>query len=368
MLSAIQREKLTQFAQALIDQEAARVILPAEQPQSGFWFGGGNLCKSQDGGLYLCGRFRSAGDSRTGLEAGARGRELVIWRSTDRGQRFERVLSFSKADLSLPDRPVLSIEGSALHSTRNGIELFVSSEKDNIGYPEAWRSFQKEGTGVWTIERLTASTVKGLAEAPIDTVLTCRDPRWLHVKDPVVHDMSNGDLMLAFCTHPYSWTSSNSGYAIRAQGSARFQPAVYDFFPRGFTWDVAMSRITSLVNVPGCGVFADTPGLLLAFYDGGECVRQLEEHGGAVHRPRGYSCEELGGAAVLLESAPSRNERLSTNLPLFLSPYGTGCSRYVDVLQAPEGFYATWQQSQPDFSQALVMNFLSWEKANEILT
>jgi hypothetical protein len=368
MLTPIQRKKLTQFAQALVDQHEARIVIPAEQPQSGFWFGGGNMCKSFDGALYLCGRFRSKGDSRTGLSAGARGKALVVLRSTDRGGHFERVLAFNKADLGLPDRPVLSIEGSALHWTRNGIELFVSSEKDSIGYPEEWQSFQKANTGVWTIERLQASTIEGLAEAPIDTILACRDPRWLHVKDPVVHDTANGDLMLAFCTHPYSWTSSNSGYVLRAQGSSRFQPAVYDFFPRGFTWDVAMSRITSLIDVPCCGVFADTPGLLLAFYDGGECVRQLEEHAGAESRPRGYSCEELGGAAVLLESAPARNERLSVNLPLFVSPYGTGCSRYVDVLQAPEGFYATWQQSQPDFSQALVMNFLSWEEANEILT
>ena len=53
--------------------------------------------------------------------------------------------------------------------------------------------------------------------------------------------------------------------------------------------------------------------------------------------------------------------------PLFVSPHGTGCSRYVDVLQTADGFYATWEQSQPDRSQPLVMNRLSREEAEAIL-
>jgi hypothetical protein len=47
---------------------------------------------------------------------------------------------------------------------------------------------------------------------------------------------------------------------------------------------------------------------------------------------------------------------------------GVGTSRYVDILTTEEGFYATWQQSQADLSQPLVMNFLSRADAIAILT
>jgi hypothetical protein len=39
----------------------------------------------------------------------------------------------------------------------------------------------------------------------------------------------------------------------------------------------------------------------------------------------------------------------------------------VNVLAAEDGFYATWQQSQPDGSQALVLNVLSRQDAHELL-
>jgi hypothetical protein len=105
----------------------------------------------------------------------------------------------------------------------------------------------------------------------------------------------------------------------------------------------------------------------LLFYDGGECVRNHEEHQQAVRRARGYSCEEVGGAAYVVDGDLSRITRLSKHQPLFISPHGTGCSRYVDVLATDEGYYATWQQSQSDGSQPLVMNFLPRAAAEEIL-
>ena len=62
-------------------------------------------------------------------------------------------MSFSKPELNVGDRSVLSIEGSALLFNEQGVELFVSSEKAGIDYPAEFRSFLKPGTGVWTIER-----------------------------------------------------------------------------------------------------------------------------------------------------------------------------------------------------------------------
>ena len=368
MLSPAQSAKLLRFGQALIDQERSRVIIPPNQPKSGFWFGGGNMVVAPDGTLYVTGRYRNAGDSRMGLGMGERGLELAIYRSTDRGETFDKVLSLGKGDLGLPGKPALSIEGSALCIAGGRVELCVSSEKANSPYPQGLEDYQKPGTGVWTIDRLTAATVEELERADVEPLLHADDARYWHVKDPLLYHRPGGDLVLGFCTHPYCWTSSNSGYAIRPRGADEFAEPCLEFLPRGATWDVAMTRLTSLLRIPQVGEFAGLPPLVLMFYDGGECVRNHQEHAKAVSRPRGYSCEELGGMAVALEDDLSANQRLSVNLPAFVSPWGTGCSRYVDVLETVEGYYATWEQSQKDDSQPLVMHFLSREAAEAILS
>jgi hypothetical protein len=136
----------------------------------------------------------------------------------------------------------------------------------------------------------------------------------------------------------------------------------------GCTWaNVAISRITCLLRVPQVGEFAGLSPIVLAFYDGGECMRDLDEHAQAVPRPRGYSCQEIGGLAWGWEEDLSSLERLSVIGPSFVSPQGTGCSRYVDVLQTQDGFYATWEQSQADLSQPLVMNRVSRKAAESLL-
>lgn len=349
--------KLLGFAGALIDQSQARILVPPQRSASGFWFGGGNLTEDPTGALYLVGRYRNEGDSRVGLTAGERGCELAIFRSADRGATFEKVVRFSKEQLGLPGRPVLSIEGSALNWTTEGVELFVSSEKGNVSYPSGLESFLKPGCGVWSIERLAAKTIDELRHAVPKTVFMSRDPEHLHLKDPHVYRAASGDLVLMLCTHPFCWSSSNTAFAVRRSGSPDFEPLRFGLFPRGVAWDVAMTRGTCLLDVPREGAFRRLHATLL-FYDGGESLRNLDEHSAAVHRPRGYSCEELGGVAYFLEGDCSRIHRLSRMFPAFVSPFGTGCSRYVDVLSTSDGFHATWQQSQPDLSQPLVIHHL----------
>jgi hypothetical protein len=312
------------------------------------------------------GRYRNYGDSRTGIGIGERGLELAVFRSADRGASFEKVLSFQKPDLNIGDREVLSIEGSALRFTSAGVELFLSTEKSNIPYPQGLESFKKPGTGVWTIEHMSAPTLPELTDAELETILECRDPRWLHVKDPFYMQRADGNLQIGFVTHPFNWTSYNAGYTIRDKDTSQYSQPVYDFFPRGFTWDVVFTRLTHWLRVPQIGRFADRPPMTLLFYDGGEAVRDLDQHTHAVKRPRGYGCEEIGGLAVANDDGVKEIERLSVNLPLFTSPMGTGCSRYVDVLETEEGFYATWQQSQEDLSQPLVMNFVDMEQVRKI--
>jgi hypothetical protein len=368
MLDSTLKGRLVRFAQALVDQERARIIVSPLEASSGFWFGGGNLVEHPTTGtLYLTGRYRTYGDSRTGLHVGERGLELAVYESRDRGASLNKVLSWSKQALSPEGQPVLSIEGSALRFGEDGVELYVSSEKATVGYPGELGSYQKPGTGVWTIDRLQAASIDGLRQTAVEPLLACGDPRTLHVKDPALYETTTGDTCLVFCTHPFSWTSSNSAYALRPAGATSFGPPVYAWFRRGYTWDVAISRITCLLRVPQVGAFAALPPIVLAFYDGGECMRDLDEHAQAVRRPRGYSCEEIGGVAWGWEADLASLERLYVTGPAFVSPHGTGCSRYVDVLQAEDRFYATWEQSQADLSQPLVMNVVSRETAEAIL-
>jgi len=360
--------RLTALARALVDQERATTIMPPNENREGFWFGAGNLTVDADGTMYLVGRYRNVGDSRTGLNAGERGLELAVFRSDDGAKSFTKMLSFSKADLNVEGLEVVSIEGAKLHFTGKGVELFVSTEKAGIGYPSEYRSFHKPGTGVWTIDRLEAPSVGELAKKRPKVLIAERDPRWLHVKDPVVYDARNGDTVLYFCTHPFNWSSANTGLAMRPRGRDEFGPPDFSSFPRGFTWDVAASRITGVCRVPQVGGVASMEGLDLVFYDGAESMRPYEEHSKAVKRPRGYSCEEIGGAGYLIEPKFDAIERLSIDLPLFLSPNGTGCSRYVDVFESRKAFFVTWQQSQADRSQPLVLNVLSKEEAESILS
>ncbi|MGI9473584.1 MAG: hypothetical protein ACR2NZ_18725 [Rubripirellula sp.] len=358
-------DRLIEIATRLIDQRQARVIVPPQRPSSGHWFGGGNMIQDELGTRWLVGRYRNQGDSRTGLGAGERGLELAIFRSADGGNDFEKVLSLSKEELNVGSRQVLSIEGTVMRFVDGGVELFVSTEKQGIEYPENLQSYLKPGTGVWTVDRIRAGSVESIADAEVKTILETQDPRFIHIKDPFL-GTHQGDDCLLFCTHPFCWTSSNTGYVSLDRGEPSAANANMSFFPRGFTWDVAITRGTALLKLPQVGVCAGRD-LSLFFYDGGECVRNLDEHASAVQRPRGYSCEELGGVAVCEGDDLNRTQRLSITAPLFVSPHGTGCSRYVDVLATNDHYIATWQQAQADGSQPLVMNSVPRSEIEAIL-
>ena len=131
---------------------------------------------------------------------------------------------------------MLSIEGSALRWHNHGVKLFVSSEKTGIGYPEGLEQFLKPGAGVWTIERLHATSMPELQNSAIEPLIDSARPGFLHVKDPVVYPRADGDLVLLLCTHPYCWSSSNTAYAIRHKGSHSLDDPHFVFFPRGGTW------------------------------------------------------------------------------------------------------------------------------------
>ncbi|UCH27306.1 MAG: hypothetical protein JSV66_06625 [Trueperaceae bacterium] len=366
-LDPSQEHAITRFLRALVDQQRARIVIPPIRDGDGCWFGGGNLVQTEDGSLWLTGRYRVYGDSRTGLKAGERGLEAALFRSNDGGKTFEKVRSWSKADLSRPGKTVLSIEGTALHQRPDQTwELFVSSEKD-VSYPAGFQAFQKPGTGVWSIDVMTGASPETLDGGTLTDAVWSQEPDHLHVKDPNVFD-SGGTTTMAFCTHPFSWASSNTGLAHRRADDAPFEVGVWDAFARGNSWDVAAVRVTNVMRLPNLGLLTGAGDLAVLFYDGAESLRSLDENPKAVSRPRGYSCEELGGAMV----APVRHIRdarkLSRHQAMFVSPHGTGSSRYLSTLVTQDAIYATWQQAQPDGSQPLVINTLSMHEVEALLS
>ncbi len=355
---------LATLLRELVDQERATVAVAPNAAADGFWFGSGNAVRDDDGAIWLVGRYRDAGDSRTGLEAGVRGAELAVFRSDDDGRSFAKRAAWTKRDLSrLGD--VTSIEGSALARRADGSwEVLVSLEKLRA-YPDAVASLQKPGTGVWSIDRLTGPRPDALDPATQQGVLDSDDPARLHVKDPVVARDGERTLLWA-CAHPASWASSNTLFAERPTDHAPFAVVSWQAVPRGAMWDVAVTRVTHRLLLPPVGRFAYRPFEVL-FYDGAECMRPLEANPRAAARPRGSSCEELGGALWGPLGEPAGLRRLSRLAPLFVSPYGTGCSRYLSTLTTGDALVAFWQQGQPDGSQPLVTHRLPLARVHEIL-
>ncbi len=369
LLSPLQAEKLTALASALIDQKAARVLVEPYDRSTGHWFGGGNILRDRDRSFLICGRYRNYGDSRTGVGSGERGRETAVFRADSFDGPWEKVVSFSKAELSHGGLNVVSIEGVALHHTPDGIEFFISTEKDEE-YPERLHLFQKPGAGVWSIDRIAADRIVNLCPSTIETIVLSDQahPERLHCKDPWVFDLPNGDLVLGYCTHPFTWSSSCTTLVLRKKGASAYESITTELLTRGPVWDIAAARITERLAVPKLGVFADGPDLSLYFYDSCESLRQLDENPKAVSRPRGWSCEEIGGIAVGVDTDLTKIQRLSVEAPLFVSPHGTGCSRYVATFADKSGIYAVWQQSQDDLSQPLVGHFLPMDRVEQILS
>ena len=361
------KNALVKLARALVDQDKAKVLVKPQKNSEGFWFGSGNIIEIEPSNYLLCGRYRNHGDSRTGTSSGTRGLEFSIFQGVSPTGPFIKIRSFSKEDLSRPESNVVSIEGGKLFLGANGLEMIVSTEKA-LKYPKLLSDFQKPGTGVWSIDLISGETVDELNVSKMEEIQSSQDGATLHIKDPVVFKTANNGTALVYCSHPFNWSSSNTGLALRTENSDSFELYTHAFIERGASWDVACTRVTDRLAVPRLGCLKDLPGLSLYFYDGAECLRSLDENVKAVSRPRGFSCEELGGLAWGWDSEFPKIQRLSVDFPLFVSPKGTGCSRYVSTLVTKGGIMASWQQSQPDLSQPLVGNFLDEKNYKGILT
>ena len=363
--------RLTELCQRLLDQHSARLIIDPLGQSSGYWFGGGNICLNPTGQILISGRFRNQGDARTGTGEGTRGLECAVFAADSPHAKFEKILSLSKKDLSHSEE-VVSIEGVSLLpklSNENEYDFFISTEK-KMPYPKSLINFQKPGTGVWSIDLLKSNDgMNSFDLSQMRTVARSEKGSTLHYKDPVALHGEHGETIILFCHHPFSWSSSNTGLLSRKNGSESFQLISENILSRGNSWDVACSRITERLKVPQVGPFADLPKLSLYFYDGAECLRPLDQNPKAAKRPRGYSCEELGGLAWGWDHAFPELHKISVNFPSFISPKGTGCSRYTSATSLEDGsLFATWQQSQENESQPLVGHHLSSSEVIRILS
>ena len=369
MLEKGKIDQLRELGLRLIDQHKARIIIPALEQNPGYWFGGGNIIQEKSGRILICGRYRNAGDSTTGTGAGERGLEFAVFESKAITEEFSKILSFSKKDLG-HDSEIVSIEGGCLlqGAQADGIELFISTEK-RIAYPKHLINFQKPGTGVWTVDLLRGTDAESIDLGTIETVASSREANTLHIKDPVAFHSADGSTELLYCNHPFSWSSSNTGLTRRKKDEDSFNQFSDSVLTRGNSWDVACARITERLLVPKIGSFQNLPDLSLYFYDGAECLRSLEQNPSAAKRPRGYSCEELGGLAWGWDQEFPKITPISIEFPLFISPHATGCSRYASAIHLENGdIFATWQQAQPDGSQPLVCNKINIQETKRILS
>ena len=356
-------DRLKALARALVDDAAARIIREPMSNAPGFWFGSGGIARDADGAYYVCGRYRDEGDSRTGVAAGRRGWKLVVTRGADPGAEFEEIWSAEKADLGTERGEVVSIEGSALFRRDDGtVELYVSTEKDRA-YPNIVSSAQKPDTGIWDIDVVAAGSFDAFRPDQLKPLVWSDDPVTLHIKDPSVSMTPAGGTLLIFCHHGFNWSSSSTGTMLRQPGSDEWGTPSLNVMEHGLTWDVAVTRVTSRLPVPQVGVLASEPRVSLYFYDGSECVR---EHPSS--RPKGYSCEELGGAAYGLDDEMPAFVRLSELEPMFVSQCGTGCHRYVEACDDEEGIMAIWQMSNEQGAQPLYGNYLPMDAVKGILS
>ena len=349
----------------LIDQRSAHVIVRPNRAADGYWFGGGNLLQDAGGTLWLVGRYRDAGDSRTGLGAGERGLACALFASADGGASFEPVRSWSKAELSAHGT-VLSIEGTDLRRRAGGgVELFVSLEKD-VPYPDAYAAYQKPGTGVWSIDRMTATRRH---RSTWQHRRRCcgrggRSPSTSRTPSPSRPRRGHGAAVLLAS----GLVGLQQHRRRRARGSATtFELASWEAVARGAIW-TSPSRASptgSRCRESACCVRAADERLLL---------RRRGVHAPAGGEPAGRET----AARLLLRGARRRDVGPGRRLPGDGTAVdGRAALRVADRnrqqslrehLLTKEFLYATWQQSQADRSQPLVMNALPMERVEAILS
>ena len=292
---------------------------PGEGP--GFWAGAPSAAHdAAEDRFLLCYRLRRP-------LAEGRGYRCVIAASAD-GVAFEEIWAVSSAEWGTP-----SIERSALVRAPEGWRLYVSSvdPADNR----------------WRIDLLSAPRVEGFAASERREAMTAASTRTEGVKDPVVWLQDGATWMLIpygpatgadlsaqhatgnlFATgrhpHPTALAVSDDGARFRWLGDAILPGAPG-------AWDSGVARASALIR---------RGDIWSLFYDG--------------RTGHGDIYEDRTGLAV---SGDGRHfTKVSLDGPLLASPWGTGCLRYLSILQRPESTLYYYECCRPDGSHELRLN------------
>jgi len=164
--------------------------------------------------------------------------------------------------------------------------------------------------------KLCLARVPAAKSGGVVPLIRSDDPAHLHVKDPVFAPSPVSSLEAAVegrlicCVHSFAWSEGHSGdvsVLFSADGAVQLLgPFHAPTAPLGLTWDVAAARITGWVATADCLRVLPAPSSvgeameasLVLLYDGAETFRPQPGNERSKHRPRGYCCEELGGALI----------------------------------------------------------------------
>lgn len=264
--------------------ETSQVVVEAPEPRPGSWAGAPSALVSA-GEHWLAYRLRNpVGEGR--------GYCNVLARSTD-GVRFETVATVDRDAFGGE-----SLERPALVRTPTGRwRLYVS-----VALP---------GTKAWRIDLLEADAPEALSAATPRTVL---DATALSApKDPVVRLAGDGTWHLWASVHPLDDPDAtdrmNTRHATSPDG-VTWQWRGVALEPRPGRWDARGVRLTTVVRAGAQTV---------AYYDG---RRTAEEN-----------WEERTGLAVSV--GDGRFTALGDE-PAYVSPFGAGGLRYVDLVALPD--------------------------------
>ena len=112
----------------------------------------------------------------------------------------------------------------------DGVELFLSTEKDR-NYPSDVIDYQKRGTGIWDVDIIKSDSIMGLDPSSVSVAIRSDELGSLHLKDPVSFQIpgNHAHTGILFCNHPYTWASSNTGFAIRGADEDQFKIRSFRF-------------------------------------------------------------------------------------------------------------------------------------------
>ena len=318
-------EKEKSETKTLFDPKDGNTIIDSPGKGSGYWAGAPSAYfDAAKGKFYLSYRLRKPHPQR--------GSESRIAESTD-GLKFTDIWSVRKEDLETS-----SMERSALIVTPNGAYRLYISYVDPVN-------------NKWRIDMMESDDPRYFNIAKRRSILSADGMQVEGVKDPhflildgayymffsYAEKLSNGSPEQITQLHATGdifntgKVKSKSGLAVSQDGIS-FQ-WLRDVLSLGTSWDSHTARVACVLPVKhGYAIFYD----------------------GASDGERNY--EESTGIATSNDLV--HYERISSERPGLVSPFGTGSLRYVSAVSVGDNFYFYYECSKPDGSHDLRLSIV----------